>query len=186
MRFADASKGRCDMPVKLTVVFGGSFDPPHIGHQEAVLRLLNMPGVDQVIVLPCYEHRFDKKMSEYLDRLKMARAAFGIFRNVEISNLELYVDSKGSMIEIVKHLLRAPGSRRFALAIGADNYSKRDRWDRFDELEKLVEKVIVLERPEGAVSSTQIREMVRRGEDVSHMVPSSISWHVEKLYTNTR
>lgn len=174
------------MPVKRTAIFGGSFDPPHLGHQDAVLRLLNMEDVNEVLVLPCFDHRFGKRMTDFKDRFAMTQAAFSVFSDVTVSDLELYIESNGSMLETVRHLRKSPHPE-LCLAIGADNHARRDEWDRFDELEKLVKRVIVLKRPEGSISSTRIRKMIRCGEDPSQFLHCAVMWYIKhrKLYTNT-
>jgi len=171
----------------MIAIFGGSFDPPHVGHQSVVLQLLNMSDVDGVIVIPCYEHKFRKQLTEFAERIRMCNMAFGIFNDVEINDVEAHIDAKGSMIETIKHLKKETECE-LALAIGTDNYKQRDRWDRFDELRKLV-RIIVLERPTESVSSTQIRELLHQGCDASasDMLPGSVASYIyqNKLYTNT-
>jgi nicotinate-nucleotide adenylyltransferase len=171
----------------MIAIFGGSFDPPHIGHQSAVLRLLNMPEVDGVMIIPCYEHRFGKQLTPFADRLSMCGMAFRIFNNVEINDVEAHLDAEGSMIETIKHL-RKEFECELGLAIGTDNYRQRERWDRFDELSRLV-RIIVLERPAESVSSTRIRELLRQGRDASAsaMLPGSVANYIHRygLYSNT-
>ena len=59
-------------------VFGGSFDPPHVGHVLLATWALSAGGIDRLIVVPTFAHVFGKKSAPFEDRVTMARAAFSI------------------------------------------------------------------------------------------------------------
>ena len=71
-------------------VFGGSFDPPHIGHVLIPTYLLTRGLASQVLVAPCWSHPFAKRMSPFLERLAWTRLAMAVHGpQVAVSDLEL-------------------------------------------------------------------------------------------------
>ena len=66
-------------------LFGGAFDPPHLGHREAVEGLLHEPGVARVIVLPSGTPPLKPSPgASPADRLEMARLCFATFSREEV------------------------------------------------------------------------------------------------------
>ena len=52
-------------------LFGGSFDPPHLGHVLAATWVLSTSGVDELWVMPAFDHAFDKELSAFEHRKRM-------------------------------------------------------------------------------------------------------------------
>ena len=61
------------MTQRTAAILGGSFDPPHMGHQLAVCYLLGALGYDDVWLVPSFEHPFGKHMQSFEHRLAMCR-----------------------------------------------------------------------------------------------------------------
>ena len=69
-------------------LFGGSFDPPHVGHLLAMAWVLGTARVDGLLMVPCFRHRFDKRLSPFDDRLEMARRTAAVLGGrVEVSEV---------------------------------------------------------------------------------------------------
>ena len=154
-------------------LFGGSFDPPHIGHEAIVKEALILKEVQKVVIMPTYLNPF--KSSFYAPaelRLKWLRKIFNSFDNVEINSYEVDLNTKVASIDSVKYLLKR--YQKIYLIVGADNLKSLKNWDRYDELKTLVTFVIAhrdkIEIPRGfleleikePISSTSLREKVER------------------------
>lgn len=168
----------------MTVValLGGSFNPPHIAHQMACLVALETAGADEVWMVPTYRHVFDKMLAPFDDRVAMCERAVEVFGDrarVCAIEGELGGDKSRTYDTLVALGRRHPG-RRFRLVIGSDILAETDRWHRWEDVERLGDP-IVLERPgfpSGRalppalpdVSSTEIRDRLRRGRSVDGLV----------------
>ena len=53
-------------------IYGGSFDPPHIGHVDVISQIMSRYNIHELNIVPCWRHAFDKKMSDYRDRYLMS------------------------------------------------------------------------------------------------------------------
>src|SRR5688572_17471371 len=78
---------------EVTAIFGGAFDPPHLGHREAVEGILRNPGVRNVIILPTGDPPLKETRTPAEHRLAMARLGFanlreGLSYRVEIDDRE--------------------------------------------------------------------------------------------------
>src|SRR5262249_21780512 len=117
-------------------LFGGSFDPPHLGHVFAVAYVLST-GFDRALVVPALAHAFGKPLAPYEHRLAMTRIAMDEFRSAEVSNVEQSLGAPSGTLRTVKHLLQTHPEFRLSLVIGADVHRDRDKWLGYDELARL-------------------------------------------------
>ncbi|MCK9454943.1 MAG: nicotinate (nicotinamide) nucleotide adenylyltransferase [Sulfurimonas sp.] len=123
-------------------LFGGSFDPPHIGHEAIVKALINFKDIDKVIIMPTFLNPFKSKFHAPASlRVEWLKKIFDEFENVEVSEYEVLKKRAVTTIESVEYLLKS--YKKIYLIIGADNLSSIDRWSRYDELKELVTFVVV-------------------------------------------
>ncbi|MDP2893262.1 MAG: adenylyltransferase/cytidyltransferase family protein, partial [Sulfurimonas sp.] len=83
-------------------LFGGSFDPPHIGHEAIVKALIKFRDFDKIIIMPTFLNPF--KFQFYAPapiRVKWLKEIFNDYKNVEISEYEVLQEKKVSTIETV-------------------------------------------------------------------------------------
>src|SRR5690606_32016933 len=69
-------------------IFGGSFDPPHVGHVLAVTWVLSTQPVDEVVLVPALEHAFGKPLAPFAHRRRMCELAFAPLRRVRVDPIE--------------------------------------------------------------------------------------------------
>jgi nicotinate-nucleotide adenylyltransferase len=69
-------------------ILGGSFDPPHIGHQLLALSFMALEPVDELWVIPCANHVFKGALSAFSHRLAMCSLAFARLHNVRVLDVE--------------------------------------------------------------------------------------------------
>jgi len=178
-------------------IFGGSFDPPHVCHVLAAAWALSTQEIDRVVAVPCFDHPFDKALSPFEVRLAMARLAFAIFHDrVEVSSVEEELGKPSFTARTVGHLSRLHPDWQLRLLVGADILEEKERWHRFEDIERLAPPLVVgREGRKGSlpgrivlpdVSSTQVRSMLRSGSDVSELVPHDVLDYVlrQGIYLN--
>ncbi len=173
-------------------LFGGSFDPPHIGHEAIVKSLCNFKDVDKVIVMPTFLNPFKSKFYAPAPlRVKWLKEIFSDYKNVEISTFEVEQDSAVTSITTVKHLLKS--YKKIYLVIGADNLASLHMWSSYDELKELVTFVVAprdgIEIPADClkldidenISSTNLRDEV-----VLTKLPKKCAQDIYNFYKENR
>jgi nicotinate-nucleotide adenylyltransferase len=175
-----------DAGMRDTAILGGSFNPPHVAHMMAAYWALATQGVSEVWLLPAYLHPFGKALAPFEDRVRMCELAAAAVRGVHVCTAEADLRDDplvGKTARTLEHLAGRHPERRFALIVGADVLAETDKWYRFDRVQELARLVVVgragREGPPGVpalppISSTEIRERLGRGEDVSALVPRRV------------
>lgn len=124
-------------------IFGGSFDPPHTGHEAIVHEALKSLDIDKLFIVPTYLNPFKK--SFFLDetmRFKLLQKLFASEEKVEICDYEIVQKRAVYTIETVKFLQQQTQCSTIYLIIGEDNLQKLPLWQSFDELKELVHFVV--------------------------------------------
>lgn len=124
-------------------IFGGSFDPPHIGHEQIVIKALSTLDIDKLIVVPTYLNPFKSKF--YLEanvRFMLLKKLFEDEKKVKVSSFEVKQMKKVSSFETVKYLKQKYEAKTIYLIIGADNVNSLHLWYNFKELKDLVKFVV--------------------------------------------
>ena len=127
----------------LTVaIFGGSFDPPHSGHQQIVQEALKHLDIDKLIVLPAYLNPFKStSLADAKQRLGWCRILFADIPKVTVSDYEIRQQRSVKTAESVKHFKKLYDVKY--LIIGADNLSTLTQWHDFEWLNEEVTWVVV-------------------------------------------
>jgi nicotinate-nucleotide adenylyltransferase len=153
---------------KSIVLFGGSFDPPHLGHEAIVKILARDQAIDRILIMPVYRHPWDKQGLSYRHRIAMCRLAFKpISPKVQISELEESLGGVSYSIKTVKSLKRRWCRSRIFFVLGRDSYKQRYAWKDITQLEALVDFIVFERGPDSKipdVSSTMVREGLRSGQ----------------------
>ncbi len=172
----------------MTAIFGGSFNPPHMGHQMAVLYLLEALDFREVWLAPTFVHPLGKQHVSWEHRLAMCYAMVGCFgERVRVLSTEADLvkhGSEGRTIHLVDALQREHPDKKFTLILGSDTREQRHLWHRWDDIEAKVE-VLYLARagfpdPNAAplalpdVSSTWVRSRLAAGHMPRGLVPSKV------------
>jgi nicotinate-nucleotide adenylyltransferase len=127
-------------------LFGGSFDPPHVGHRLASLIALKRLGLDRVwwLVTPGNPLKDTQRLPPIAARLQAARATADDPRIV-VTALEAALGSRHTFQTISSLVARCPGVH-FVWIMGADNLAGFHRWRRWAEIAALV-PMAVIDRP---------------------------------------
>jgi nicotinate-nucleotide adenylyltransferase len=177
--------------MKNIALFGGSFDPPHLGHITIVDKALEKLDIEKVVIVPAYLNPFKSKSHASAPlRLKWLKQIFAGRKNVEISDFEITQNRAVATIETVNHFSR--NDQKIYLIIGADNLKSLHKWFRFDELDKIVTWAVAsrngIEIPPEfitldvakPVSSTQLRNRQKH-----HELPPSVAKEIAQFYKET-
>lgn len=168
-------------------IYGGSFNPIHVGHTSLAKSLCVRGLVDEVwfLVSPLNPLKQDKQADilNYEDRLALARIATEKEDCLHVSDFESHLPVPSYTYTTLQKLSEAYPEHDFSLVIGADNWAHFNRWYKADEIiqnhtiivykrpgydiSSVLPNVIVADTPLFDISSTQIREMIRRGEHPS-------------------
>jgi nicotinate-nucleotide adenylyltransferase len=179
-------------PTREIALLGGSFNPPHVAHLMAAWWTLATQGVAEVWLLPSFRHPFGKALAPFEDRVRMCELAADRIRGVHVctAEAELAQDPQvGKTARTLEHLAQKHPTFRFALVVGADVLPETDKWYRWERVRELA-RIIVVGR-EGyppipgapalpAISSTEVREKLARGEDVTGLVPAKVRAYLEE------
>jgi nicotinate-nucleotide adenylyltransferase len=176
-------------------LFGGSFDPVHLGHLLAAQAAVEELGLDRLYFIPAAQSPFkpENQPAPAPARLQLLRLALAGKMNCEIDDQEIQRSGVSYTIETVRdYVKRFPRAELFYL-IGADNAAKLNEWREAGELAKLTE-FVALPRPGGttaafpqpfrgrtlkgfplAVSSSEIRVRVKAGLPIESLVPPAVA-----------
>lgn len=177
------------MTSRRIAVYGGSFDPPHLGHVLTVTWAISAADIDEVWIIPTWKHVFDKAHgASFEERMSMCRLAFAPFRAVEVSDIEQRLGSVSRTLDTLDALEREHPDALFRLLIGADVLPTTDRWYRWDEVVKAAPPLVIGRQgypvPEGCpisipnINSTDIRTALANASDVTGLVPSAVLEHI--------
>jgi len=176
-------------------IFGGSFDPVHLGHLLVARAAREEMQLDRLIFVPANRSPFKRAAPPAPDalRLRMLRLALAGVEWSCVSEVELKRGGVSYSVDTVRTLGREfPGAQLFLL-IGEDNLESLSSWREAGTLLKLVE-FLVIPRPGAAparelpgatlhrltgwpihLSSSRIRQRVRDGLPVDHLVPPGVA-----------
>jgi len=185
-------------------LFGGTFDPVHLGHLILAEAALEELDLDRIIFLPAATSPFKQERppgASNSQRLEMLRKAVAGEPRFSVDDRELHREAPSYTIDTVRSMLGYHPGVRFLFLIGADNLKDLHRWHEIGELRNLVD-FAVLDRGEGSdltagcgfpvvrrridLSSTEIRMRAARGLSIRFMVPGEVYEQImiEALYSS--
>ena len=183
-------------------IYGGTFNPIHNGHLHLIRAACAQLSFDRLLVVPANipPHKAATDLASNRDRLEMARLATAGMPGVWVSDIELRARGKSYTILTLERLRALFPECRFTLLMGADMLESFDRWHRWQDILKLADiaafarnegEEALLERKAALIgrarvvrveplplSSTLVRERVRRGEDISGLVPEPVAAYI--------
>ena len=184
-------------------IFGGTFNPPHLGHLRLARAFAAQFALQRVLVIPTFvpPHKRTQDLASAEARLEMCRRMF-YDPQFTVSEMEIARGGKSYTIDTLHALHAQYPDEPLYLLIGSDMLESFDTWYRADAIREIC-TVCAAVREKGKalhangavllenfdpieISSTQVREMVRLGEDVSEWVGEEVRGYIEnaRLYTD--
>ena len=187
-------------------IYGGSFNPMHIGHEKIVDYVLNNLNMDKIIIIPVGipSHR-ENNLEQSDTRLKICKEIFKENKKIEVSDIEIKSEGKSYTYDTLLKLIDSYGeNNEFFEIIGEDSLKSLKTWKNYEELLKICKfivfrrkddkniqideeflnnkNIIILENEYYDISSTEIRNMVKNNEDISAFVNKKVKKLIEKEY----
>ena len=174
-------------------IFGGSFDPFHIGHEKIINIIIKKLEIDKLFLVPTFLNPF--KNSSFLDantRLELLKDMYKNSNNIEIIDYEVKQKKKIPSYETIKFLKNNYSINKIYLVIGADNLNDVHLWYNFENLKNEVE-FIVFSRDNISLENSSIEfinfeldetvssSKLRKNMDIN-FIPKKIQNKVKKLW----
>ena len=113
-------------------LFGGTFDPPHLGHIRLALYVLNEKNLQKVMLVPAYKTPYDDKQStvSFEHRFSMAKLAVEAHPDLEVSDIEGKRGGQSYTIDTIRQVKKLYGlsSEELYLIVGADGFLRFSEW----------------------------------------------------------
>jgi len=212
-------------------LFGGTFNPIHLGHLRAALEVKDRFNLDQIFLIPAAipPHKIQGDVVDAWDRLEMINLAVSAGGELAVSDVELKRSGPSYTIDTVNHFKKTlPEKARIYLIMGVDAFLEIDTWKSYNQLLEQI-PLIVITRPNSIsghpdadrqtldnelktrisksyifsdlkscyeqdgkqpihffkvttldISSTEIRELVRKGKSIIYLVPQKVAEFIER------
>lgn len=191
-------------------VFGGAFDPPHLGHVALVQAALAQLQLDEIRIVPTgVAWHKSRSLTAAEHRLAMALLAFGAVPRCVVDARELQRSGPSYTVDTLTELHREQPQALLFLLLGADQAATLPSWHRLDDIAQLASLYVAPRAAEqgGAetttqghapvplfplnmapcdVASTHIRECLQQGLPVFGLVPDPVAGYIDQhcLYQN--
>lgn len=188
-------------------IFGGTFDPIHMGHLEIAKSIYEQMDLEEIVFIPAYiaPHKVGQDFAPAMDRYKMTQLAVEPYPYFSVSSLELKRTGVSYTYDTLLELRKLYPEHEFFFIIGADSVTSLYTWHRIQEMFELTtfvgaerpgydnsdvlkaieelgprakEKIVLLDTPENHVSSTIIRKRIRSGEHLHDLVPAVVEKYI--------
>ncbi|MBO8130883.1 MAG: nicotinate-nucleotide adenylyltransferase [Candidatus Marinimicrobia bacterium] len=185
-------------------IFGGTFDPPHIGHLILAQSLINSLTIEKVLFIPVYipPHKVDRNITDSEKRIKMLHLSIDDNPKFEVSLIEIERKGVSYSIDTINQIREKYKLKKDELffAIGSDSIVEFNIWKSPMEIlnkstvvvfprpgfelsqvkKEYREKSIFLKTPLIDISSRMIREMVKKGLDIKYLVTEKVYDFIKK------
>lgn len=182
-------------------VYGGAFDPPHLGHLVAASDACEVLGLDRLLWIPSAVHPLKPVRTAPALRLEMVRAAVEGDPCFQADDLELRRTGPSYTVDTLRALRAREPEARLVFLTGADNLRDLPRWREPEEIVRLATLAVVSRAGETVpadlpypaipvpvtrldVSSTEVRRRVAAGQSIRYLVPEAVRAVIarERLY----
>lgn len=175
-------------------VFGGTFDPPHVGHLVAAgdaLEALDLDVVLLVVANAPWQKVGERQISGASDRLAMVEAAVSDAPGLVASDIEIRRGGLSYTADTLGALCAEEPHAELFLILGNDAAAGFATWERHDEVARLAHLVVVdrpgsptpmdeefswtrIDIPELEISSTELRQRVADGRSIRYLTPAAV------------
>ncbi|MGT2829767.1 nicotinate-nucleotide adenylyltransferase [Streptococcus hillyeri] len=178
-------------------ILGGNFNPVHNAHLIVADQVRQQLGLDAVYLMPEYEppHVDEKETIDEKHRLNMLLLAINGLEGLDIETIEIERKGKSYTYDTMKQLTEANPDTDYYFIIGADMVEYLPKWHRIDELVEMVQfvgvqrpkykagtsyPVIWVDVPLMDISSSNIRDFIKKGRTPNFMTPAPVLDYIKK------
>ena len=176
-------------------VLGGSFNPIHIGHAILANYITQCTDIEQLWLMVSPQNPLKSELPQSYDvhRLAMSELVASKCDNVITSGFEFTLPKPSYTVDTLKALREKFPQHEFVLVIGADNWQNFEKWKDWQEIldkhnilvyprmgseivipDDLCNKVEKLDSPIIEISSTYIREQLKKGKNMNFFLPKDV------------
>jgi len=183
-------------------LFGGTFDPPHLGHIRLARYVLKEKNLQKVILVPAYETPYEDKQSaaSYEHRFNMVELAIEPHPKLEISDIEGKREGRSYTLDTIREIKKLYGlsSDELYLIIGADGFLRFSEWKEPDSIlsesrvcvlkrndinidlydEEFLEKAELLDNDFHYDSSSSLRERLKQNKNLEGLIDEKVLIYV--------
>jgi len=187
--------------MKKVCIFGGTFNPPHIGHLIMANEVFHALDFAEIRFMPNAKppHKESTNVVTGEHRLRMLELATNKFPYFHVESHEIQNGGVSYTFETMTALQQREPETRFSFLIGADMIAYLEKWKNIHELVENVQlvgvrrpgfnensefPVTLVDAPTIDLSSTMLRNRLKEGKDVSLLIPKDVQAYIrqEKLY----
>lgn len=180
------------------ILFGGAFNPPHIGHLVVIQQALELIKADQLWILPDNIGSFGKNLAPKNHRVEMSKLLIEELpksskKNVKLNTTLIDENLSENTFEYVNILQKKYPQHHFSFLMGSDNLRNFKKWHKWDELlnnmtfyiyprngysqKDILKNMILLDSKTQVItnfSSTIMRERAKKGLSLTNFIPKSV------------
>lgn len=189
-------------------IFGGTFDPLHIGHLSIAFEALYFLELDEVIFVPTGNPPHKKNITDNYHRVNMIKGTIDKYDKLSLSNYEIEKKEKSYTFETLEYFKKKERNTKWYFIVGEDCLLDIEKWknpdkvlkyatlvvfkrtnnniDKLKEYKDVVEKkystdIILLNNKIIDISSTFIRESIYINREISFLLPSYVGEYIKKF-----
>jgi len=186
----------------ITGLYFGSFNPIHIGHLAIANYITEFSNLEQLwfVVSPHNPLKEKKSLLKDYHRLEMVRLALGEDDRFRASDIEFRLPTPSYTIDTLAYLEEKHPGNEFQLVMGADGLRTFPKWKHAELIVKKYHRLIyprpgvimdaisplpnatIVEAPLMEISSSFIRQAIREGKDVRHLMPSAAYHYMREMH----
>lgn len=181
-------------------IFGGTFDPPHVGHLVAAVDARQALDLDVVLLVVAnapWQKVGSRRVSPAADRYAMVEAAVADAPGLEVSDIEIVRGGLSYTADTLEVLAELHPGAELHLVLGNDAAAGFATWERHEEVARRAQLVVVdrpgtptpiddgfswtrVDIPELEISSTELRQRVAEGRSIRYLTPDGVATCIEE------
>lgn len=176
----------------LTAIFGGTFNPPHIGHYQMLKALENRPEIEEIWLMPdkIPPHKVCDFLADDKDRIEMCRIIADDFKKVKLCLAEFEREGKSYTYDTVTEFRKKYPQREFTFVCGGDMLVSFEEWYRYEELMKMISFTVFrrtdTDNAEFDRKAAELSEMGMKITVMSEIITSVSSTYIRNNIDNSR
>jgi nicotinate-nucleotide adenylyltransferase len=180
-------------------IYGGTFDPPHVGHLIVASDACAALDLDRLLLIPSADppHKQGKVQATAEQRLAMLEAAVRDDPRFEVDDIELRLEGASYTVETLREMRKRHADAELFFLVGVDQMKELHSWREPDEVARLARLSVMTREGETPdedtpyphrlipvtridLSSSDIRRRIARGEPVRYLLPDAVRELVEE------